>query len=54
MMGQIVKVVFSTSNVIPFKSIVLQSASHKLDPLYNSLGFREIPGLKSWMSLLLP
>ena len=54
MMGQVAKVVFNTTNVIPFKSIVLQTASDKLDPLYNSLGFSEIPGLKSWMSLPLP
>lgn len=54
MMGHVISQSLQTSKFIPVSSIMLETASDKLYPLYESLGFSRLPDLTDWMSLPLP
>ena len=54
MMGNIISQALEISAFLPISSIVLETASDKLYPLYESLGFSRLPDLNDWMSLPLP
>ncbi len=54
MMGNVISQALEMATFIPLSSIVLETASDKLYPLYESLGFSKVPGMSGWMSLPLP
>ena len=54
MMGNIISQALELSAFLPISSIVLETASDKLYPLYESLGFSKLPDMSDWMSLPLP
>ena len=54
LMGHVITQALETSLFIPINSIVLETASDKLFPLYESLGFSRLPDLPDWMTLPLP
>lgn len=54
MMGNIISQALEMSVFLPINSIVLETASDKLFPLYESLGFSRVPDMPNWMSLPLP
>jgi hypothetical protein len=54
MMGHVISQSLQTSKFIPVSSIMLETASDKLFPLYESLEFSKLPGMQDWMFLPLP
>jgi hypothetical protein len=54
MIGNIISPALEISTFLPLSSIVLETASDKLYPLYESLGFLKVPDMADWMSLPLP
>lgn len=54
MMGHVISQSLQTSKFIPISSIMLETASDKLYPLYESLEFSRLPDMTNWMSLPLP
>jgi hypothetical protein len=54
MIGNIIAHALELSTFLPISSIVLETASDKLYPLYESLGFSKVPDMADWMSLPLP
>lgn len=54
MIGNVISQALETCLFIPINSIVLETASDKLFPLYESLGFSKVPDMTDWMSLSLP
>lgn len=51
LMGQVIKAAIETSRFAPLNSIVLETASDKLFPLYRSLAFDHMPSPSNWMYL---
>jgi hypothetical protein len=54
MMGHVISKSLQTSKFFPFSSIMLETASDRLFPLYESLEFSRLPDMTEWMSLPLP
>ena len=54
LMGYVISQAIEVSKFIPASSIILETASDKLYPLYESLGFSRLPDMPGWMSLPLP
>lgn len=54
MMGHVISQSLQTSKFIPISSIMLETASDKLYPLYESLEFSRLPDMQDWMLLTLP
>jgi hypothetical protein len=54
LMGHVIAQALEICQFIPTSSIILETASDKLYPLYESLGFSKLPDLPDWMSLPLP
>jgi hypothetical protein len=54
MMGHVISQSLQASKFIPVGSIILETASDKLYPLYESLEFSRLPDMQGWMSLPLP
>ncbi|HIJ96921.1 MAG TPA: hypothetical protein HPP94_14515 [Desulfuromonadales bacterium] len=53
-LGHVISQALETNQFLPINSIVLETASDKLYPLYESLGFSKVPDMTDWMSLALP
>lgn len=54
LMGHVIAQGLEICQFIPTSSIILETASDRLYPLYESLGFSRLPDLHDWMSLPLP
>jgi hypothetical protein len=54
MMGHVISQALQASKFIPVSSIMLETASDKLFPLYESLEFSRLPDIQDWMYLPLP
>jgi hypothetical protein len=54
MMGHVISQSLQMSKFIPVSSIMLETASDKLFPLYESLEFFRLPDMQDWMYLPLP
>ena len=54
LLGHVITQALETCLFLPINSIVLETASDKLYPLYESLGFSKVPDMADWMSLPLP
>lgn len=54
LMGHVISQSLQASKFIPISSIMLETASDKLYPLYESLEFSRLPDMTDWMSLPLP
>lgn len=54
MIGNVISQALEISAFLPISSIVLETASDKLYPLYESLGFSRLPDMIDWTSLPLP
>lgn len=54
LMGHVISQTLEICQFVPTSSIILETASDKLFPLYESLGFTKLPDLVDWMSLPLP
>lgn len=54
LLGHVITQALETCQFLPINSIVLETASDKLYPLYESLGFSKVPDMTDWMSLPLP
>ncbi len=54
LMGHVIAQALEVCQFIPASSILLETASDKLYPLYESLGFSRLPDMTDWMTLPLP
>lgn len=54
LMGHVISQALEICEFIPTNSIILETASDRLYPLYESLGFSRLPDIPGWMSLPLP